>query len=235
MAKNALMRALANGIAFAVAVGVWWWAWPRSFDVGVSVAFIVGGPLGIFPLAWLCRRLLDATPTPERTFWASIPMHYGVLVLISLAAIESYKLILARPVWVIPLPAWIGYALMMIAGAFVLLTVLNLALRGLGAPFAIALTRRLSVDWLYRWTRNPMVLGALAFMVAGGLWMRSAWFVLWVILLFAPAMIFFLKVYEERELEIRFGEPYLDYKARTPFLFPGRPREPLGRDGAQQT
>jgi protein-S-isoprenylcysteine O-methyltransferase Ste14 len=29
-----------------------------------------------------------------------------------------------------------------------------------------------------------------------------------------------LKIYEEKELELRFGESYLDYKRNTPFLLP---------------
>lgn len=36
--------------------------------------------------------------------------------------------------------------------------------------------------------------------------------------------LFFVKVYEERELEIRFGASYLEYRARTPMLFPGKPK-----------
>jgi protein-S-isoprenylcysteine O-methyltransferase Ste14 len=105
-----------------------------------------------------------------------------------------------------------------------ILTVVNLAVRGLGAPFAIALSRRLATDWMYRWTRNPMVLAVLAFLLSFGVWIRSTLFVVWVLLLVAPAWLYFLKVYEERELEIRFGEPYLEYKARTPMLLPGKPK-----------
>jgi len=40
-----------------------------------------------------------------------------------------------------------------------------------------------------------------------GLWIQSLFFVLWVLLLVAPAWLAFLKLYEERELEIRFGAP----------------------------
>jgi protein-S-isoprenylcysteine O-methyltransferase Ste14 len=39
---------------------------------------------------------------------------------------------------------------------------------------------------------------------------------------FAPAYVFFAKVFEERELEIRFGASYLEYKSRTPNVFPGK-------------
>jgi protein-S-isoprenylcysteine O-methyltransferase Ste14 len=112
----------------------------------------------------------------------------------------------------------------MVTGIAAALTVLNLAIRGLGAPFAIALTRRLAADWMYAWTRNPMVLLSLTCLVSLGLYFRSALFVVWAIALVTPAFLVFLKVYEERELELRFGKPYLEYKSRTPILIPRKPR-----------
>ena len=127
------------------------------------------------------------------------------------------------PGWVIPIPTEIGYMLVVISGVVTALTVINLALKGLGAPFAIALSRKLAVDWLYAWTRNPMVLASLALLLSLGIWYQSTLFVAWGLILVAPALLFFVKVYEERELEIRFGTSYLDYKAQTPFLFPRRP------------
>jgi protein-S-isoprenylcysteine O-methyltransferase Ste14 len=69
-----------------------------------------------------------------------------------------------------------------------------------------------------------MVLAALAFLLSLGIWFQSALFVLWVLILFAPALLTFVKVYEERELEFRFGASYLDYKSKTPMLFPRKPK-----------
>ena len=105
-----------------------------------------------------------------------------------------------------------------------LLTVANLALRGLGAPFDIVLSRRLATDWMYTWTRNPMVLATLACLLSVGLWLQSGLFVAWVLILVTPAWVVYLKLYEERELEIRFGQSYREYKARTSFLWPRKPR-----------
>lgn len=68
-----------------------------------------------------------------------------------------------------------------------------------------------------------MVLAALALFLSLGIWFQSALFILWALVLFAPALLFFIKVFEERELEIRFGASYLEYKSRTPLLFPRRP------------
>ena len=122
------------------------------------------------------------------------------------------------------MPTDIGLVLVIITGGTSLLAVINLAVKGLGAPFAVALSRKLAVVWLYAWTRNPMVLAVLAFGISLGVWFQSALFVLWVLILFAPALLFLVKVYEERELEIRFGASYLEYKSRTPMLFPRRPK-----------
>ena len=90
---------------------------------------------------------------------------------------------------------------------------MNLALRGFGAPFGIALSRRLAIDWLYAWTRNPMVLATLAFLAGPGTLvpirvLRSVGA--------APGksrVALLREVFEERELEIRFGEPYRQYRA----------------------
>jgi len=67
-----------------------------------------------------------------------------------------------------------------------------------------------------------MVLATLSCLSAAGLLLQSALFVAWVLILVAPAWIVYLKVYEERELEIRFGQSYRQYKARTSFLWPRR-------------
>jgi len=68
-----------------------------------------------------------------------------------------------------------------------------------------------------------MALAGLTFFLSLGIWFQSGLFVLWVLILLAPALLFFIKVYEERELEVRFGASYLEYKSRTPVLFPRRP------------
>jgi protein-S-isoprenylcysteine O-methyltransferase Ste14 len=100
---------------------------------------------------------------------------------------------------------------------------MNLALKGFGAPFYIALSRKVATDWMYAWTRNPMALAALALFLSLGLWFQSVMFLLWVLVVLAPAYFFFAKVFEERELEIRFGASYLEYKSRTPMFFPRKP------------
>jgi protein-S-isoprenylcysteine O-methyltransferase Ste14 len=69
-----------------------------------------------------------------------------------------------------------------------------------------------------------MVLATLACLLAIGLLLQSALFVVWILVLVVPTWIMYLTVYEERELEIRFGQSYRQYKAKTSFLWPRRPK-----------
>jgi protein-S-isoprenylcysteine O-methyltransferase Ste14 len=203
---------------------IWWWALNAPLSNVMNLSIIVGGPLLVFPLIWLGRKILDRQPTISNAIWITTFVHIALGFLFGIPIIRGVTTQQDWSVWALPIPSGIGLVLVIITGAACMLAVLNLALKGLGAPFYIALSRKLAVDWTYAWTRNPMVLAALAFLVSLGIWFQSALFVLWVLILFAPALLFFVKVYEERELEIRFGASYLEYKSRTPMLFPRRPK-----------
>jgi protein-S-isoprenylcysteine O-methyltransferase Ste14 len=209
---------------FGLVILLWLWIQSQQFPGFTSFLILVGGILLAFPVVWLGRYLLDRKPTTHRAAQTSLLVHYALLLLLGTAIIEAVKTYPAWYGWKIPIPVAIGRGLVIITSLATLLTVINLALRGLGAPFALALSQRLAVDWMYAWTRNPMVLGTLACLLAIGIWFQSALFVAWVLLLVTPAWLAFVKVYEERELEIRFGAPYLEYKAKTPLLFPRRPK-----------
>jgi protein-S-isoprenylcysteine O-methyltransferase Ste14 len=208
----------------ALALFIWLWVLNRPISNTMNLILIIGSVLLIFPIVWLGRVILDKEPTMSRAVWITTFVHYVVGILFGTAIIQAITTHQDWTGWVIPMPTGIGLALVIITGAAVLLTVVNLALKGLGAPFAIALSKKLAVDWMYAWTRNPMVLAALALLLSLGIWFQSALFVLWVLILFTPALLVFVKVYEERELEIRFGASYLEYKSRTPMLFPRKPR-----------
>jgi protein-S-isoprenylcysteine O-methyltransferase Ste14 len=203
---------------------IWWWALDASLSSVVNLSIIVGGVLLVFPLVWAGRKVLDQQPTLSRSVWVTTFVHFGLGFLFGVPIIRAVTTYQDWSGWVLPVPVGIGLFLVVITGLATLLTVVNLALKGSGAPFFIALSQKLAADWLYAWTRNPMVLAGLALLVSLGIWLQSTLFVLWALILFAPALLFFVKVYEERELEIRFGGSYLEYKAKTPMLFPRRPR-----------
>jgi protein-S-isoprenylcysteine O-methyltransferase Ste14 len=200
----------------------------RAIDTPLSdvmnLSIILGGALLVYPVVWLGRKILDRHLTTSGVVWITMFVQFAVGNLLGLGAIRAAITHGDWSDWVLPVPTEIGHVFVMVTGAATLLTVVNLALRGFGAPFFIVLSRRLAADWMYAWTRNPMVLALIAFLLSFGIWFQSVLFVLWVLFLFAPALLFSVKVYEERELEFRFGASYLEYKSRTPMLFPRRPR-----------
>jgi protein-S-isoprenylcysteine O-methyltransferase Ste14 len=211
-------------IAFVLTIILWLWILKQQFSTTLNFLCIIGTVLAIVPTVWIGRRLLDK-PTIARAAWVTTVVHGIVVVLFGIALIKAIQTSGSWQGLIIPIPHSLGIILVYITGTIMLLTVANLAIQGLGAPFAIALSRRLATNWLYARTRNPMVLATLAWFVAIGLLLQSTLFVVWVLLLVAPVEIVVLKLYEERELEIRFGQSYRDYKARTSFLWPKKPKK----------
>ena len=199
---------------------IWFWIYRQALSTAVNLAIIICGVLLVFPIVWLGRMILDRQPTADRAIWVTTFVHYGVGIPFGAALIRAVITHQEWQGWTMPIPVEVGALLCVFTGVAGFMAVVNLALKGLGAPFAISLSKRLAVDWMYAWTRNPMVLGALAFLVSLGIWYQSTWFVVWALFLFTPALLFFVKVYEERELEVRFGESYLEYRAKTLMFFP---------------
>lgn len=203
---------------------IWLWVLNQPLSNTVNLSVIVGGVLLTFPLVWLGRQILDRHQTIGHAIWTTTFVHFALGFTFGVPIIRAVTTYQDWSGWVLPVPTEIGLVLVIITGAAFLLIVANLALKGFGAPFFIALSRKLAAEWLYAWTRNPMVLAGLAFLLSAGIWFQSALFVLWVLILFAPALLFFVKVYEERELAFRFGASYLEYKSKTPMLFPRKPK-----------
>jgi protein-S-isoprenylcysteine O-methyltransferase Ste14 len=70
-----------------------------------------------------------------------------------------------------------------------------------------------------------MSLGLYLWAIGIGLVTRSTYLTLAAGLVAIPAHVFYLKYFEEYELELRMGSPYIEYKREVPFLlprFPGR-------------
>jgi len=146
-----------------------------------------------------------------------------MMISLGVGIFPAIRLVSEWPGALIPTPRVAGLVCMILTGIATVLTVFNLALCGLGAPFAAKLSSRLATDWMYAWTRNPMLLATLSLLLSVGLWYRSVWFLLWAAVIVCPGWIFFVRKYEERELEVRFGSAYRDYRMRTPFLWPRKP------------
>ncbi len=93
--------------------------------------------------------------------------------------------------------------------------VVAFATRGKGTPAPNAPTTELVQSGLYRYSRNPMYVGALLIVLGYPLWFQSLalvfyWF---AVLLFFHLVIV---VYEEPSLERRFGQAWTAYRRRVP-------------------
>jgi protein-S-isoprenylcysteine O-methyltransferase Ste14 len=107
-------------------------------------------------------------------------------------------------------------------GAYLLLAP-NISLRKIGGGAnAFRLTKNIVDSDLYSATRNPMSLGYYLTAIAVALISGSTLATFAVLFTLLPAHLFYLKYFEELELELRFGESYREYRQKVPFLVPRR-------------
>ena len=90
---------------------------------------------------------------------------------------------------------------------------------GRGTPVPAAPTMKLIKEGPYRYSRNPMALGTIIYYFGLSLILNSPSMIILVIL-FMLLLLSYIKLWEEKELEARFGDEYLEYKRTTPFLIP---------------
>ncbi|TAL33205.1 MAG: isoprenylcysteine carboxylmethyltransferase family protein [Spirochaetes bacterium] len=84
-------------------------------------------------------------------------------------------------------------------------------------------TRHLVIRGPYRYSRNPMVFGALSGYFAFAVYLDSAAALL-TLAAFVPLIVAYLKATEEKRLERDFGEEYRAYRRRVSMIFPLPPR-----------
>ncbi|MEW6029507.1 MAG: methyltransferase family protein [Chloroflexota bacterium] len=118
-------------------------------------------------------------------------------------------------------PFFLALGILLAIPGLYFLAVTNKLLRALGSGTnAFILTKKIVNDDIYKRTRNPMSLGFYLSALALAFASSSTFVLLAASLGLIPAHIFFLKYFEELELELRFGEAYLEYKKTVPFLIP---------------
>ncbi len=89
-----------------------------------------------------------------------------------------------------------------------------------GSPIPIVATQKLLVSGPFRQCRNPMGFGAITAYVGISIMVGSIASLI-AVSLFAAFFIMYVRLFEEKELEARFGEEYRLYKKSTPFIIPG--------------
>jgi len=94
---------------------------------------------------------------------------------------------------------------------------------GQGTPVPMVPTKKLVMQAPFTYCRNPMTLGTIIAYLGICVWIGSI-SALVIVLILATCLILYIKLLEEKELAVRFGAEYLEYKRRTPFIIPRRPK-----------
>ncbi len=87
----------------------------------------------------------------------------------------------------------------------------TMAIVGRGTPLPLDPAVRLVIAGPYRWVRNPMAIGGLAQGAGVALWAGSPGVLLFVLCGFV-VWNYAIRLWEERDLVRRFGEPYEQYR-----------------------
>jgi protein-S-isoprenylcysteine O-methyltransferase Ste14 len=160
-------------------------------------------------------------PDSRRVFWsvAGALFWYGAVAIMVILAPwldKTWGLKLSIP---LPVRLSVGIVLLVIGVPMVLWTITRF-LRTKGTPIPFNPPPALVVNGLYRIVRNPMHLGWTVTLIGLALLMQSFTLLVIFMPLFITVHIIYLKYIEEKELEKKFGQAYLDYKQRVPMFIP---------------
>ena len=96
---------------------------------------------------------------------------------------------------------------------------------GKGGPaegFNIAVsprTKKLVTSGPYRYSRNPMVFGAISLYISVSIFLNSFLCLITILVCLFP-MVMYLREFEERRLLKDFGSEYIDYRNKVSMIFP---------------
>ena len=146
----------------------------------------------------------------------SVPMVWGLFW----PGIGRFDAITRLPSLPAPIVWEVLGGVLLVAG-FCLAALSMIALLKWGQGLAsFVLSQRVVEMSLYQRVRNPMALGWYLMCLGLAGCACSTYLMLYLLLAHIPAHIFYLNFFEERELELRFGESYAAYKQQVPFLIP---------------
>lgn len=91
--------------------------------------------------------------------------------------------------------------------------------RARGTPLPMMPTQKLLIDGPFKQCRNPMTFGTVMAYLGVGILVGSLSSIIFILII-GGALLTYIKRFEERELEIRFGQDYLEYKKTTPLFIP---------------
>lgn len=177
------------------------------------------------------HRLLDQArkeyPARKRLLALALEGVFFLLVLPTAIGVASRRLDRALDIAALP-TGWLLYLVgTVMVGLGLGLALWSIAVQfivGRGTPIPVMATQKLIVRPPYRYTRNPMALGTIVAYLGLGMIFASPSAIA-IVLLLSCLLLLFIKTVEEQEMVLRFGQEYLAYRRRTPFLIPRWPTE----------
>ena len=112
-----------------------------------------------------------------------------------------------------------GGLMVLVGWLFAIWSIIAQLTHGRGTPLPFMATQALLTSGPFAYCRNPMSLGTMVLYFGIAVWTGSLSAVV-IVITISVFLVVILKYFEETELEERFGQTYLEYKARTPFLLP---------------
>jgi protein-S-isoprenylcysteine O-methyltransferase Ste14 len=114
---------------------------------------------------------------------------------------------------------WIGLILLILGTTLAYWTVKLQIDIGKGTPAPWDPPRKLVIEGPYKYVRNPMISGALLILGAEALILGS-WPIAWWMVIFFILNCIYFPLFEEKDLEKRFGKEYIEYKNNVPSWIP---------------
>ncbi|TET25351.1 MAG: isoprenylcysteine carboxylmethyltransferase family protein [Dehalococcoidia bacterium] len=158
------------------------------------------------------RRKILLTPL-GLIFW------FGLSVLLVFASLALDGLLPVRLPFFAPVSLSLGWLLVVLGGSLCLGTVYSFS-KARGSPVPLNPPQKLVTTGLYSRVRNPMLVGWFIMLFGLGILLHS----IFLIFIFTPLFILlnalYLKNVEEKEMEKKFGQDYLNYKKSVPMFIP---------------
>lgn len=177
--------------------------------------------MGIFEC--LANAIFRTATGDVKRRWLFTPLvGLGFLTVITLFVIAA----LLTDTWLklpsISFPPWTTIlAVILLAVGIILYTWTGVNFfRARGTPVPVNPPQELIVSGLYAHSRNPMLTSIYLIFFGAGIATGSLSFTVFYTPLFIMINTIYIKKVEERELELKFGRSYLDYKKRVPMYFP---------------
>ncbi len=114
----------------------------------------------------------------------------------------------------------VGDAIGIVGLFFMAWSVLTFVTIGKGTAAPIAPPRKLVVSGPYKLCRNPMTFGAMLYYLGVGTYFDSLRIGIIMLVLTLIIVTAYVKLIEEKELQLKFGAEYEEYKKSKPFLLP---------------